>query len=147
MAEGSLTLRIITPEGANPQVEADYVVLPGADGYIGILPRHISLVLALKAGVLSYREAGKDAGSEMEMVAVSGGFAEVSDDVITVLADTAEYAEQVDVERAREALRRAEERLSRSSTDIDAVRARAALERAMTRLRAAGENERRGTDD
>ncbi len=147
MAEGSLTLRIITPEGANPEVQAGYVVLPGADGYIGILPRHISLVLALKAGVLSYREAGKDAGSEMEMVAVSGGFAEVSDDVITVLADTAEYAEQVDVERAREALRRAEERLSRSSTDIDAVRARAALERAMTRLRAAGENERRGTDD
>ncbi|MFP4200518.1 MAG: F0F1 ATP synthase subunit epsilon [Bacillota bacterium] len=147
MAEGSLILKIITPEGAKPQVEADYVVLPGADGYIGVLPGHIGLVLALKAGVLSYREAGRDASAEKEMVAVSGGFAEVSDDIITVLADTAEYAEQVDVERARAALRRAEERLSQATTDTDVIRARAALERAMTRLRAAGVEEGRGAGD
>jgi len=144
MAQGRLTLEVITPSGAHPSESVDYVVLPGADGYIGILPSHISLVTALKAGVLSYRPGGADPGSPKTVVAVSGGFAEVSDDVVTVLADTAEYAEHVDVERARAALRRAEERLESGKDDIDAVRARAALERAVTRLRAAGEDEPTG---
>ena len=147
MPEGRLTLQIITPDGAKPEVSVDFVVLPGADGYIGILPRHIRLVTALRAGVLSYRRAGEDPAAPKVVVAVSGGFAEVSEDVITVLADSAEYAEQVDVERARKALRRAEERLSTGGTDaVDAARARAALERAVARLRAAGEDEPRGDD-
>ncbi len=137
MTEGArLELRIITPDGQLPPDRAAYVVLPAADGYIGILPRHISLVTVLKAGVITYR---RRQDGERQRVAVGGGFAEVADNEVTVLADTAERPGEIDVDRARQALQRAESRLQEKPEGLDVVRARASLERAVARLRAAGE--------
>ena len=137
MTEGArLDLNIITPDGQLPSERTGYVVLPTVQGYIGILPRHISLVTVLKAGVITYR--GRDNGQK-QRIAVGGGFAEVSDNRVTVLADTAERPGEIDVDRARQALGRAERRLQEKPDGLDLVRARASLERAVARLRAAGE--------
>ncbi|MFO8060233.1 MAG: F0F1 ATP synthase subunit epsilon [Bacillota bacterium] len=133
--DARLEIDIITPSGQLPSESAEYVVLPAADGYIGILPRHISLVTVLKAGVITFRRPG----GKRRRIAVSGGFAEVAEDRIAVLADTAELPGEIDVERARKALQRAERRLQEKPDGLDVVRARASLERAIARLRVAGE--------
>ncbi len=137
---GRIALQIITPEREFPEVRAAYVLLPAEEGYIGILPRHAPLMTSLQAGVLSYRTEDQtendDTDQDKQFFAISGGFAEVKDSRVLVLADTAEPADEINVERARQAMERAEQRLDESDTDIDAARARGALRRALARLRA-----------
>jgi len=137
---GELVLQIITPDREFDPVRAAYVVLPGEEGYLGVLPRHAQLMSSLQAGVLSYRTEAQDqsarsADREKQFFAISGGFAEVNDNRVLVLADTAEPAEEIDVQRAQQALQRAEQRLQEGGADVDTARARIALERAMARLR------------
>ncbi len=132
---GHLQLIITTPKGEVLRDRAAYVVVPTTEGYIGILPRHIHLVSILSAGVLSYR---REQGGQRHMVSVSAGFVEVAENEISVLADAAERPDEIDIDRARQALQRAERRLETDSEDVDALRARAAIERAVARLKAAG---------
>jgi len=136
MTDSRLTLVITTPRGEVLREEVAYVVLPSTEGYVGILPRHIPMVNALSPGIVSFRKV-QDA--PRRRVSVSGGFAEVADNQVNVLADTAETPEEIDVARARDALRRAERRLQNDSDNVDVTRARAALERAIARLKAADE--------
>ncbi len=140
---GPLHLTITTPQGEILRDRAAYVVLPTTEGYIGILPRHIPLVSTLAAGVVSYR---REQGGERHVTAVSAGFVEVSEDEISVLADAAEKPDEIDVGRAREALRRAERHLEAGEEDVDTLRARAAIQRAVARLKAAGAYRESGSD-
>lgn len=134
----SLQLEIVTPERTVFSAEASMVIAQTVDGQIGILPGHIPLVTVLETGVMRVQS-----GQEQEQkLAVSGGFLEVSpDNKLTVLAETAELAEEIDVERAQQARARAEERLSCDQEDIDIVRAEISLRKALIRLRAAGAEE------
>ena len=129
-------LEIVTP---NRQVVRDKVIaisLPGKEGYMGILPGHAPLLSLLKVGELSYTQ-----GNVTHFLAVNWGFVEVLPDRVIVLAETAERAGEIDVERAKQAKQRAEDRLSKLlNTDIEMGRARMALERAMTRLEVAERN-------
>lgn len=132
MADMSLT--IITPERTVLRdAPADAVVVPVVDGSMGILKNHAPMVANLRIGVLRYKQDGV-----YKRAAVTGGFMEVSDNRVTILADAAELAESIDVMRAIEARKRAEARLRDWKANIDRVRAEAALRRALARLRAAG---------
>jgi F-type H+-transporting ATPase subunit epsilon len=137
-----MRISIITPEHAVlKDAPADAVVVPVVDGSMGILKNHAPMVANLRIGVLRYKENGT-----YKRVAVAGGFMELSNNNITVLADAAEVAESIDVVRAQEARKRAEARLRDRAANIDRARAEAALRRAIARLRAAGvlDEERRG---
>jgi len=127
MAE-KLMLEIVSPHGAVLKEEVDEVIAPGSEGEFGVLPGHISFVTTLKVGVLVYKQGGA-----ARYVFVNSGYSEVSGDTVLVLADSAERAEAIDVERAKEAMRRAEERLQKKE-EFDYARARASLERALTRI-------------
>jgi F-type H+-transporting ATPase subunit epsilon len=129
---GTFALQIVSPEGNVLKEDAEFVVLPGGAGELGILPNHAPLIAGLKVGVLRF---SKD--NQVRRVALSGGFAEVADNTVTVLADTAELAEDIDVDRALAAKQRAERRLENTSGDIDIRRAELALKRANARLHAA----------
>ena len=124
-----IKLEIVTAERLVYSDEVDVVVAPGMDGQLGILPHHTPLMTMLKPGELLLR---KDGGETI--IAVSGGFLEVRPDRVVVLADTAERADEIDVERAEAARRRAQERLAARPADLDVVRAEAALARSMARL-------------
>ncbi|HXH07176.1 MAG TPA: F0F1 ATP synthase subunit epsilon [Vicinamibacterales bacterium] len=124
-----LTLEIVTPDRRLVHEEVDEVQLPGAEGYLGVLPGHAPLLTALQVGVLWYRR-----GAERVYLAVAFGFAEVLPDRVTVLAQIAERAEEIDVERAAAAKARAERRLARSAADLDFERARIALLKSLVRL-------------
>ena len=133
MAE-RLTLELATPTRLLVSAEVDEVVVPGSEGYFGVLPDHAPLLATLGIGELSYR-----VGREEYYVAVVGGFAEVRNDKVIVLADTAELPADIDRARAERARDRAEQRLSgRSQEEIDYARAAAALARALNRLQVAG---------
>lgn len=132
-----IRLDIVTAERQVYSDEVDVVVVPGIDGELAILPRHAPLMTTLKPGELRVRRGGE----EFSMV-VTGGFLEVRPDRITILADAAERSEEIDVARAEEAKRRAEERLSRPRTEIDAIQAEAALRRSLIRIKV-GEKRRR----
>ncbi|MDN5347036.1 MAG: F-type H+-transporting ATPase subunit epsilon [Clostridia bacterium] len=136
-AAGELTLEVVTPERVVLKTKAVSARLPGVLGYLGVLPGHTPLATALQAGVVFYR----DAAGEEKRVAVSGGFLEIGHDRVIVLADTAERAEEIDVERARQAKERAERRLKERPPGLDVARAESALRRAIARLKAAGELE------
>src|SRR5262249_8551168 len=110
--------------------EANAVQVPGTLGDLGILPHHAALLTTLKPGTLELRLNGAE-----ETFFVSGGFLEVSNNQVTVLADTAEHAENIDEARAQEARRRAEERLKDVRSNTERVEAQAALQRAINRLR------------
>lgn len=129
-----LNLEVITPEKVTLKAGVISVIAPGVLGYLGILPRHAPLITPLKAGVVTYRPEG---GGE-ERLAVSGGFLEAGPKHVVILADTAEKAGEIDVERAREAKERAERRLRERPAGLDVARAEAALQRAVARLKAAG---------
>ena len=136
---GSLTLRVITPDRIVLDTRAESVKVPAVDGSMGFLPRHADLVAALDVGQLFWRESGQE-----HRLFVSGGFVEVHDDTVRVVSEAGERPEDIDVERARDAERRARERLDKSRTsevEIDIVRAEAALQRALARLRTAGAHE------
>lgn len=136
----SLRVEVVTPERTVLSQEATLVVAQTVDGQIGVLPNHIPIVTVLDTGVMRVQAEGAD---QERRLAVSGGFLEVSpDNKVTVLAQTAELAEEIDVDRARRALARARERLAnQQQEEIDVVRAEIALRKALTRLRAAGVEE------
>jgi len=134
---GKLTLRVITPDRIVLDTPAESVRVPALDGSMGFLPRHAPLVAALDLGTLSWREGGKE-----QSLFVSGGFVEVKQDTVRVVSEAGERPQEIDVERARAAEKRARERLDqgRASADvpIDMLRAELALQRALARLRTAG---------
>lgn len=124
-----LRLEIVTPDRMVVSSDVEYVGAPGVLGEFGVLPGHVPFLSALGVGNLHYNKGGKT-----YYVFVSGGFAEVSGDKVTVLAEVAERAEEIDVERARRAQERAKERVSKQQEAIDNARATAALQRAMARM-------------
>lgn len=134
MAEEKLQrLEIVTPERKVYTEDVRMVVLPGSEGEFGVLPDHAALVSALKIGVIRVHRDGK-----VTRIAVSGGFVEVRDSKVTVLANAAEREDQIDVARAQAAKERAEQRLAAPGPDVDVLRAEAALKRALNRLKVAG---------
>ncbi len=133
MAE-RLRLELATPSRLVVSEEADEVVVPGADGYFGVLPGHAPLLALLGPGEVMYRVGGAE-----RYLAVSGGFAEVGPDRVTLLAETAERPEEIDAARARAARARAQERLSgRDAEAVDYPEALAARARAQARVQVAG---------
>ncbi|OLE37840.1 MAG: ATP synthase F1 subunit epsilon [Candidatus Rokubacteria bacterium 13_1_20CM_2_70_7] len=133
MAEG-LTLEIATPARLVVSDVVEEVVAPGIEGYFGVLPGHAPFLTTLGVGELTYRK-----GREEYHLAVAGGFAEVRNDKVIVLVDSAERPEEIDRARAERARERAEQRLSgRTEGEVDYARAMAALSRALTRLQVAG---------
>jgi F-type H+-transporting ATPase subunit epsilon len=129
----TIRLELVTPERLLVSEEVDEVIAPGFEGEFGVLPEHTFYLAILSIGVLRYRK-----GSDMRKVAVGGGFAEVTPDRVVVMADVAEKAEEIDVERARRAQARAEEALKDVTLDDEAfAKATSALQRAMVRMEAA----------
>jgi F-type H+-transporting ATPase subunit epsilon len=125
-----LRLEFVTPERAIAHDEVDEVQLPGEEGYFGVLPGHAPLLAALQTGDMWYRK-----GTEVTHAFLAGGFAEIVPDRVSILAQVAERAEDIDAARAEAALRRAEERLAKAAVvDVDFERARIAMLRAITRL-------------
>ena len=122
-------LEIVTPEKLVVKDAVEELQMPGANGYLGILPGHAPLLTELALGELTYK-----IGGTTHRLAVAWGFAEVLSDRVTILAETAERPEDIDVARARESKSRAEERLKSGTTDVDYDRAEKALQRAETRL-------------
>ncbi|HVJ49223.1 F0F1 ATP synthase subunit epsilon [Desulfitobacterium sp.] len=129
---GTFTFHVVSPEGNVLKEEIEFVILPGVNGELGILPNHAPLIAALDTGVIRYTIEGKK-----KNLAISGGFVEVSENKATVLADTAESGELIDLQRAQAAKERAEKRLAQRSPDIDIKRAEFALHRAIARINAA----------
>jgi F-type H+-transporting ATPase subunit epsilon len=133
MAE-RLTLELATPTRMVVAETVDEVVVPGSEGYFGVLPGHAPLLATLGIGELTYR-----IGRDERHVVVAGGFAEVRNDKVIVLADTAELPQDIDRARAERARDRAEQRLSgRAQDETDYARAAAALARAQTRIQVSG---------
>ena len=128
----TMRLDIVTAERAVFSDDVDLVVAPGIDGELGILPHHAALITALQPGAIRIRRGGDE-----EHLAVGGGFMEVYNNRVIILADSAERAEEIDFARAEEARRRAEERLRMRGGDVDAERALASLRRSTIRLRVA----------
>jgi F-type H+-transporting ATPase subunit epsilon len=128
----NLALEIVTPERALAVQTVDEVQVPGAEGYFGVLPGHTPLLASLATGELWYRKGG-----QRFYLSVVGGFAEVLPDRVTILAQIAERAEDIDVSRAQRARQRAEERLSRLTSEVDYERAQQSLLRATVRLQVA----------
>jgi F-type H+-transporting ATPase subunit epsilon len=124
-----LQLQIVSADRSLVNETVDEVEIPGADGYFGVLPGHTPLLAVLGAGELWYRQ-----GQEKHYLAIAFGFAEVQPEAVTILAEIAERADEIDLARAEAARKRAEERLARPATDIDAERARIALLKALIRL-------------
>ena len=129
---GTLQLEGVTPDKNVVSAEVEMAVCPGVEGEFGVLPQHVSMLSALKIGDLRYRVNGKD-----ENVFISGGFADVNNNVLSVLAESAELATDIDTARAQAAKERAEKRLSAHDDSLDETRAEAALQRAVTRLQVA----------
>ena len=127
-----MLLEIVTAESLVYSEEIDVLVAPGIDGELGILPRHAPLLTALKPGEIRVVKDGEDT-----YMAVSGGFMEVIGNKITILADTAERVEDIDVERAEEALKLAEERAAARTSDMDLERALASIRRSQARIKVA----------
>jgi F-type H+-transporting ATPase subunit epsilon len=127
-----LTLEIVTPDRSLVREAVDEVVVPGSEGYLGVLPGHTPLLAMLKVGELWFRIA-----QEKHYLTIAGGFVEVLPDRVTVLADIAERAQDIDVARAEAARKRAEERLARPPMDFDIERARLALLKSLVRLQVA----------
>jgi len=124
-----LQLAVVTAEGESFSGEVDTVVAPGGLGEFTVLPSHARMISTLASGVLRF-----DQGGDSVSLALSGGFLEVSDNRVTVLADAAERDDAIDIERAEAALARAQERLAGITADIDLERATAALRRARVRI-------------
>jgi F-type H+-transporting ATPase subunit epsilon len=133
----SLKLDIVTAERIVYSDEADVVIAPGIDGQLGILPHHAPLMTTLQPGELRVRKGGEEFS-----LAISGGFLEVRPDRVIILADAAERAEEIDVSRAEEAKRRAEERLRQPTPEVDVAQVDAAMRRALARLQV-GEQRRK----
>ena len=134
-----LTLEIVTPESSVVSAQVDEVQIPGAEGSFGVLPGHTPLLATLQVGELWYRR-----GQETSYVAVSLGHVEVLPDRVTILAQIAESAEEIDVTRAETAEKRARDRLARPVADMDFERARLAMLKSLVRLQVASRGRPRG---
>jgi len=130
MAADSLQLVVVTPERQLLSEEVTEAQLPGADGYLGVLPGHAPLITELGIGELTYHTTGGQSG----LLAVIRGFAEVLPDRISLLAEVAERAEDIDLKRAQDALKRAQELIAKGGENVDWDRASAALQRALVRI-------------
>ena len=130
MAENKIALKVITPNREMYNGEADMVIMRTKSGDVGILHGHQPMVTVLDYGVMRIQNEGE----EDKTAAVFGGFAEIGADGITVLTDAAEWADEIDLSRAEEARKRAEERLKSRSSDIDIARAELALKRSLIRI-------------
>jgi F-type H+-transporting ATPase subunit epsilon len=131
----TLKVNIVTPDGPVYDSEVEMVSTKAQSGELGILPGHIPMVAPLQIGAVRLKNGGNT-----ELVAVSGGFLEVRPEQVTILAQAAETAEAIDVERAKEAKGRAESRLQAQKEDIDFKRAEIALKRAMNRINVSERN-------
>ncbi|RIW36121.1 F0F1 ATP synthase subunit epsilon [Bacillus salacetis] len=125
----TLKVNIVTPDGPVYESEVEMVSTKAQSGELGILPGHIPMVAPLQIGAVRLKN-----GNDTELVAVSGGFVEVRPEQVTILAQSAERSEAIDVERATQAKNRAESRLNASKEEIDFRRAQLALRRAMNRI-------------
>jgi F-type H+-transporting ATPase subunit epsilon len=134
----TIKLDIVTAERVVFSEDVDIVLAPGVEGLLGILPHHTPLMTMLEPGELRVRKGGEEFS-----LAISGGFLEVRPDRVIVLADSAERAEEIDISRAEEAKRRAQERLSSRVPEVDTTRAEAALRRSMARLKVVEKRRRR----
>ena len=128
---GNIRLEVVTPEREVVNEEVQIVMAPGSEGEFGVLIGHTPFMTSLKTGTLRYRDSS---GTE-RYIFVSSGFAEALPTQVTVLAESAERRRDIDAERARSALERAQKRIASGQADIDYTRARAAMERALYRLR------------
>jgi F-type H+-transporting ATPase subunit epsilon len=128
----TLQLQIVSADRSLVNQQVDEVEIPGADGYFGVLPGHTPLLALLGAGELWYRH-----GQETQYLAIAFGFAEIQPDRVTILAQIAERAAEIDIARAEAARKRAEERVTKPSVDMDAERARIALMKSLIRLQVA----------
>ncbi|HEY6410195.1 MAG TPA: F0F1 ATP synthase subunit epsilon [Ktedonobacteraceae bacterium] len=135
----TLHVEVVTAERELYNGEADIVSAPGSEGRLGILPRHAALLTMLIPGELNIKLGGAE-----EPLFVSGGFLEVSNNSVTVLADTAEHAEEIDQARAEAARRRAQEHLEQAGSNAERAELLGALERSMSRIRVAEIARRRG---
>lgn len=127
-----IQLRIVSADRSLVNEPVDEIEIPGANGYFGVLPGHTPLLALLGAGELWYRN-----GQEKHYLSLAFGFAEVQPDRVTILAEIAERADEIDIARAEAAKRRAEERLTRPPVDMDAERARIALLKSLIRIQVA----------
>jgi len=128
---GRIKLEIVTPERVVVQDEADIVVAPGTEGEFGVLINHIPFLTSLKTGEMYYRK-----GNQTEYLAITGGYAEILPNQVTVLAEAAERAREIDIDRARRAMERAKERLRQAKKETrEYARAESALSRAILRLK------------
>ena len=127
----SIELEIVTPDKLLVREQVDEVEIPGVEGYFGVLPGHTPLLASLAVGEMWYRK-----GQEKTYLSLAFGFAEVLPDRVTILAQIAERAEEIDLNRAEDAKKRAETRLQQAR-DVDYDRARAALQKAVVRLQVA----------
>ncbi|OGO03855.1 MAG: ATP synthase F1 subunit epsilon [Chloroflexi bacterium RBG_13_54_9] len=134
-----LRLEIVTAERSVFADDVDVVVVPGIDGQLSILPHHAPLLTALQVGELRIKKQGEEIS-----MALSGGFLEVMRNKVLILADTAERDDEIDLERAEAAKRRAEQTLQTGGTGVDRARAEAALRRALIRINVAQRRRRRG---
>jgi F-type H+-transporting ATPase subunit epsilon len=127
-----IQLQIVSADRSLVNETVDEVEIPGADGYFGVLPGHTPLLALLQVGELWYRQ-----GQEKHYLSIAFGFAEVLPDRVTILAQIAEKADEIDLARAEAAKKRAEERLAKPTTDMDFERARIAMLKALIRLQVA----------
>ena len=127
-----LQLQIVSADRSLVNETVDEVEIPGVDGYFGVLPGHTPLLAVLQVGELWYRQ-----GQEKHYLSIAFGFAEVQPDRVTILAQIAEKADEIDLTRAEAAKQRAEERLARATVEMDAERARIALLKSLIRLQVA----------
>ena len=135
-----LLLEIVTPERLAYQDEVDSVVLPGSEGELGVLPHHAPLVSTLGTGELRLRKGGQE-----ESFAIVGGFLQVLPDKVVVMAETADMASEIDLERAQEARRQAEQALEGGYVEgADLASARASLQAALLRIRVAERRQHEG---
>ena len=135
-------LEVVTAERTVFAGDVNSIVASSVEGKIGILPGHASLVSLLQPGELSIKSGGDE-----RLLFVSGGFLQVFDDEVVILADACEYAEEIDIERAEAARQRAQDMLEAGGYDIDAAAAEAALRRSLARLRVANHRRRAGIDN
>lgn len=129
-----ILLEVVTPDKLLLSKEVDVVVATGTEGEFGVLYGHVPFLATLAVGEMRFRD-----GNDTDYAAVAGGFAEVTGTKVTVLAESAELAREIDVDRAKSARERAESRLAQAkSEDVDYARAEAALQRSMLRMRIVG---------
>ncbi len=134
-----LHLEIVSPERRAYADDVDMVVVPGADGQLGILPHHTQLISALGTGELRIKKGGTE-----QILFISGGFVEVRPDKVVVMADLAEHSDEIDEQLAVAARKRAEAELEQARDPVDIARVRAALQTALMRERIAVRRRSRG---